>query len=174
MTSVSSPVNIEITYAENFQRKVCDENDPDPFGYMTATIKGEYLIGTEDTHVGLWLSEDLARLLAETEAIISGSETMLTFRNGPSYLVIEPRNGEVDLTHCLHLQGAEDPEERWEMEKTFTVTKQAWIAELVRVSEEYYRYILNLNPNLEEDDYLVRLHEEIELAKDRLNTLGDR
>lgn len=173
MTSVKSAVNIEITYAENFRQEVRNEDNPDPFGYMTATVNGEYLIGTEDTHVGLWLSEDLARLLAETEAIVSGTETMLTFRNGPSYLVIEPRNGGVDLTHCLHLQGAEDPEERWEMEKTFTVTKRAWIAELVRVSEEYYRYILNLNPNLEEEDYLVRLHEEIELAKDRLNTLGD-
>lgn len=173
MTSVYSDVNIEITYAENFQKKVRDKNDSDPFGYMTATVDSEYLIGTEDSHVGLWLSEDLARLLAETEEIMSGKETMLTFRNGPSYLVIEPRNGTVDITHCLHLEGAENPEERWEMEKTFTVSKQAWIAEIIRISEEYYHDILSLNPNLENEDYLIRLHEEIELAKVRLNTVGE-
>lgn len=173
MTSVNSTVNLEITYAENFRQQVRDEDNPDPFGYMTATVDGEYLIGTDETHVGLWLSEDLARLLAETEAIVSGSEITLTFRNGPSYLVIEPRNGAVDLTHCLHLEGAEDPEERWEMKKTFTVTKRAWIAELIRVSDEYYRDILELNANLEDEDYLIRLREELEKAKERLNMLDN-
>lgn len=172
MTSVYSDVHIEITYAENFQRKVRNKNDSDPFGYMTATVDGEYLIGTEDSHVGLWLSEDLARLLAATEEIMSGKETMFTFRNGPSYLVIEPCNGTVGFTHCLHFEGAENPEERWEMETTFLISKQAWIAEILQVSEEYYHDVLSLNPSLEDEDYLIRLHEEIVLAKDRLNTVG--
>lgn len=174
MTPPSSAVQIEIEYAENFRQKVRDENDADPFGHLKVTVDGAYLIGTDDTYVGVWLSEDLARLLATTEAIITSSETMLTFRNGPSYLVIEPHDDAVDLTHCLHLEGAENPEERWEMEETFTVSKRAWVVELIRVSEEYYDDVLELNPGLEEEDYLIRLREELEVAKERLDVLSGK
>ncbi|MFC7079128.1 hypothetical protein [Halorussus caseinilyticus] len=174
MVPTTSAVKFEITYAENFRQRVCDENDSDPFGHLKTKIDGEYLIGTDDTYVGVWLSEDLARLLAQTEAIVSGSETRVTFRNGPSYLVAEPYDETVDLTHCLHLEGAENPEERWEMERTFTVTKQEWITELVQASEEYYRDVLKLNPDLKKDDYLLRLGEELEAAKERLDVLSNQ
>lgn len=166
-------VTIEIEYAENFRQQVRDENDTDPFGHLKVTVGGAYLIGTDETYVGVWLSEDLARLLATTEAIVTSSETMLTFRNGPSYLVIEPHDDAADLTHCLHLEGAENPQERWEMEETFTVSKRAWVVELIRTSEGYRDHVLELNPNLQEADYLIRLREEIEAAKERLNELDD-
>lgn len=118
------------------------------------------------------MSEDLARLLRTTEAIADDTETVLTFRNGLSYLVVEPHGETVDLTHCLHLKGVEDPAERWEMEETYTVSKREWIAELLRVSEKYYEDILELNPDLKDDSYLVRLREELETAKKRLETLN--
>ncbi|WP_132061018.1 hypothetical protein [Halorussus amylolyticus] len=100
-----------------------------------------YLIGTDDTHVGVWLSEDLARLLATTEAIVTDSETMLTFRTGPSYLVIEPHDDAetVNLTQFLLYSGVEDPDKRLPIEETSTVSKQAWIEELVRVNPDMVR-----------------------------------
>lgn len=167
-----TPVNIEITYADNFRRKVCEEGDADPFGYLKVTVGESYLVGSDETHVGLWLSEDLARLLRMSEALAEDTKTVLTFRNGPSYLVVEPHGETVGLTHCLHLEGVEDPDEHWEMEETYTVSKRAWITELLDVSESYYEDIVELNPDLETSEFVRELKAEIGNTKNRLEEIA--
>lgn len=170
MVANNSTVQIELTSGDRFTEQVVEEGHHDPYGHLKIRVNGAYLIGSEDTNVGVWMTTDLIRLLAQTEAIFAGEKDVVAFDNGPSYLVAEPVDDAetVNVTQCLLYSGVEDPDKRLPIEETFTVSKQAWTEELVRVSEEYLEEVTELNSDIEDNQYVQELRSEITDAKARL------
>lgn len=164
---------MEISPGERFTEQIVEESHHDPYGHLKIRVNQSYLVGSEDTHVGVWITTDLIRLLAQTEAIFANEKDVVAFDNGPSYLVAEPTDGTtgtVNVTRCLLYSGVEDPDERLPIEETFTVSKRAWTEELVRVAEEYLEQVTELNPDIEDNQYIQELRDEIAGAKARLET----
>lgn len=172
MVANHSTVQIELAPGERFTEQVVEEGNHDPYGHLKIHVDGVYLIGSEDTNVGVWMTTDLIRLLAQTEAIFDGEKNVVAFDNGPSYLVAESVDDgkTVNVTQCLLYSGVEEPDKRLPIEETFTVSKRAWAEELVRVTGDYLEKVTDLNPELEDNQYVQELRAEVAGAKARLRT----
>lgn len=169
-------IQIEIGHGEQFTEQVVEEDHHDPYGYLKIRVDDSYLIGSEDSHVGVWITTDLIRLLAQTEAVFADEKDVVAFDNGPSYLVVEPSDeGDktVNVTHCLLYSGVEDPDQRLPIEETFTIPKRGWTTELVQTAEEYYEEITDMNPKLEDNEFVQELRDEMASAKDLLEAYED-
>lgn len=164
-------IQIELIRGERFTEQVVEKGDSDPYGHLKIRVNGSDLVGSEDTNVGVWITTDLIRLLAQTEAVFEDEKDVVAFDNGPSYLVTEP-SGEsearMNVTHCLLYSGVDNPDKRLPIEETFKISKREWTEELVRVADTYLEELTELNPDLKDSEIVKELQEEIADAKERL------
>lgn len=176
MVANHSNVQIDIDHGERFIDQVVEEGQHDPFGHLKILADNSYIVGSEDTYVGVWITTDLIRLLDQTKAIFADEKYSVDFDNGPSYLVVEPyddNDGVIGVTHCLLFDSVEDPEKRLPKEETFAIPKQAWVTELINTAKQYHKELLNLNSELEDNETIRELREGIKKAEHRLDEYND-
>lgn len=88
MVANQSNIQVDLNRGQRFTEQVVEEDHHDPYGYLKITVDGSYLVGSEDSHVGVWSTTYLTRLLAQTGAIFADEKDVVAFDSGPSYLVI--------------------------------------------------------------------------------------
>jgi hypothetical protein len=156
-------ITIEIAYDDRFRRQV-EEGTASPLTTLTVRADGQFVVGSESTNAGDWMSRHLREELLAIPDIVSGERTIVEFGNGPTWLVFEPHEDDtlVYITHVVtRFSATENPDQRLPVDTTVLVTKRAWIRELVRTSEEYVKNLTEINPDLTDETAVVKLREAI-------------
>lgn len=161
-------VTIEIEYGDRFRQQV-EDGSADPLTIMDVYVDGEQVKDGDS-----FISRTVAELLEVVGDIFADEKQVIEYTGGPTYLVFEPRDEEtMFVTGCGDHEAAYNPDKRLSVDTTAIVDKQVWVAELVRVAEEHFEKIVELNPDLRDDAFLQRIQSGITNAKQYLDTLGE-
>ena len=159
----SDSINLRISFDQHFAELV-GEGNPNPLLDVRVRVGGEWFVGSEESYAASWMAEWLVSALVVVPDVVSGEKAVLIFRDVGSWLVFEPvdANEQVRLAYC-HLPGSvENPSQRREFEPSVVVSKKAWVSELVRAARKFTFRVVEVNPELVDDPYLVRLREAIQ------------
>ncbi|MFC7079294.1 hypothetical protein [Halorussus caseinilyticus] len=164
--------SIELRYDSSFKQSITERERPDPLVGMKIKVGDLYVFGDENHVNSDYMTTNLTVQLEATEKILTNETVVVEYANGPMWLVIESEDeNSIRITECPTIEGVNNPEQRLSIEKSAVVSKESWIRELIETAEEFYRKVTDLNPDLEDDSMLRRLHEEIEGAKRRLKEI---
>lgn len=162
-------VSIELRYDSDFRQSVIERNRSDPLTGMKIKVDDTYVFGDEEHVNSDYMSTNLTVQLEAVEKILADEKASIEFANGPMWLVFEPHDEEtVKVTGCSTFEGVHDPEQRLSADTTAVVSKTAWVGELIRTAEQFYEKVVDLNPDLENDQILQGLRTEIPKAKEHL------
>lgn len=159
---VSDGVEILLGYGGVFREQVVD-GEASPLVDVRVRVGEVWLMGSESSVASDWVAEWFRVALGAFAAVCGGSSSYVTFLGGPAWLVFstvaDPQP--VRLAFCHLFESAEDPSVRRAFEPSVVVSKTAWVSELVRAGREFVFRVVEANPELVDDPYLVRLREVI-------------
>lgn len=172
---IGEDVSVKIDYGSQFRERVAERENPDPLLGMKVRADCVFILGDETHTAKDSISTNLTVQLESTEQILADERAVVEYMNGPMWLVFEPHDKEtVKITGCTTIEGVRDPEQRLSVDTSVLVSKTAWISELIETAEEFHQKVIELNPDLEDDQILRRLRREIEAAKEQFEEFEAR
>lgn len=170
----ANDITIELRYDDDFRKAVVEHGRPDPLVGAKVRVGDSYVFGDEGHVNSDYMCTNLTIQLEATEQILADEKVVVEYANGPMWLVFEPHDEEmVKITGCATIEGVRDPSERLSVDRSALVSKTALIAELVETAGEFHGKVVELNPELENDQFLQRLREAIAEAQERLEMLNN-
>jgi hypothetical protein len=163
-TQVSDIATIDFQYDSKYQLNVIEEQYADGWINVDVAIGDTEIYGPGHEATGT-AGIVVLELLTSVEAALDDERCLIEFDIGPYWLVIEPRDVEsVNVVRCVTIKGARNPDERLDIERLHPVTKQAWIEAVINATQDFHDTVLDLNPDLDDQEELKGIQNEIERA----------
>jgi hypothetical protein len=161
-TQLSDTATIEFQYDNEYRQHVIDGEYGDSWINVDVTIGGTEIYGPGHEATGT-AGIVVLELLNSVEAALDDERCLIEFDIGPYWLVVEPRDVEsVNVVRCVTIKGARNPDERLDIERSHPITKQAWIEAVIDATQDFHDTVLDLNPDLDDQEELKGIQNEIE------------
>jgi hypothetical protein len=162
-TQLSETATIEFQYDSKYRRQVIEDQYADGWINVDVAIGDTEIYGPPGHKATGFACVIVLELLASVEAAIVDERYLIQFDSGPFWLVVEPRDvNSVNIVSCVTIKGARNPDERLDIERSHPITKQAWIREVIETAQDFHDTVIDLNPELREQDVLKQIQNEIE------------
>jgi hypothetical protein len=161
-TQPSDTATIEFQYDSKYRQHVIEGEYGDSWINVDIDIGDTEIYGPGHEATGI-AGIVVIELLNSVEATIDDKRCLIEFDIGPYWLVVEPRDAEsVNVVRCVTIKSARNPDERLDIERSHPITKQAWIEAVINAAQDFHDTILDLNPDLHDQEELKQIQHEIE------------
>ncbi|WP_424016745.1 hypothetical protein ACOZ4N_12715 [Halorientalis pallida] len=156
--------NVQITYRHDTEYwENVDQNNPNSWTQVSISVDSEQVYGRDNGGVTGRACTTTLELLESVEAINRGERYIVEFEFGPSWLTAEP-DGEqtIKIVRCATFKAAKDPDERLNIDRAYTVPKDAWENEVVRVARDFVKEVQNRNPELADNESICAIRSKVD------------
>jgi len=162
----SETASIEFRYDSEYRQKA-REGEPNEWIAVSIAVDETYIYGDPDGGVTGSACEIVHQFLESIEATVADERYVVEFEFGPTWLVVEPSNGDaVNVSSCSVPQGRHDPSERLDIDMSRPITKQGWIDSVIDAAEDFHDTVVDIGPDLYDHSVMVQVREDIAHAKD--------
>lgn len=161
-TQLSDTATIKFRYDSEYRQHVIEGKYGDSWITVDIAIGDTEIYGPGHEATGT-AGIVVLELLASVEAAVDDERCLIEFDSGPYWLVVEPRDvTSVNVVRCVTIKGARNPDERLDIERSYPITKQAWIEAVINAAQDFHDTVLDLNPDLQDQKELKQIQNEIE------------
>ncbi len=160
----SEEAEVVFHFDKDYREGVMDGN-LDSWIELSVRADDTYIYGKDKSGVTGYADNILIQLLESVEAIEKGRKYIVEFEFGPTWLSIEPKEGnKVRIVGATTLNGAKNPEERLDIDISREVSQESWKAAVRRSSGVFINEVLKLNPELRSQDFV----QKVQTKRDKL------
>ncbi|WP_135855322.1 hypothetical protein [Halorussus salinus] len=160
---------LTVEFDDDFERQVTGEgrayNPRVSLGIQAGDVS---ISGAEKGYTGVYLTNFLGQALEAVETIENGEKRVIKTADGPTYLVLDPRDDEtMTFAQCFSKKSADEPHERMSIEPQVIITKEAFTKEVIRLGNESLEKIFATNEDVRDHRQIRELQELLETVEDR-------
>lgn len=138
-------------------------------GTISIRIDDEYIAGGDRAPVADNIPVSLNQLLAGVHSCVEGEQFYYQTSDGPTYIVLEPSNNSVTITHCKTRSCVEDTESRLDIEHQGTVIKDEFYFAIFSTIERFINRVHSLNRDLANSDIMKNLKYNLDEKKKQVD-----
>ena len=157
-------VQINVDYDEEFLEPI-REGKTHFLGTMSVKIGDKYIAGGPKAPVADHIATALSQMLEAVEAVEQGNKYRFGTGDEPTYLVFEPVNGGLEITHCKTKSCVRDTSSRLDIEHKEVTTIEKYSEEIIKETESFVSKVGEINEMLTNSNALKSLENQLNELK---------